>query len=86
MSLITFLIVGLVAGAIARALMPGRQSFGVIGTLLLGVGGSFVGGVLSSLLRSDGSWLAFSPSGLLWSTIGSIVVLALASVGRGARA
>jgi len=87
MNLIVFLIVGLLAGLLARAVFPGNQRMGMLGTMLLGVVGSFVGGALGSLLRSDGNWLAFSPSGLIWSTIGALVVLGIAAVAsRGARA
>ena len=83
MSIISFLIVGLVAGLIARAVMPGKQGMGLPGTLILGVVGSFVGGMLGSLIRSDGNWLAFQPSGLLWSTLGALLVLAIAGFSRG---
>ena len=80
MSLLVFLVVGLLAGLLARALFPGNQPMGLVSTLLLGIVGSFVGGALGSMLHSDGNWLAFSPSGLIWSTIGSLVVLAIAAV------
>ena len=53
MSILVFLIVGLVAGLIARALVPGRQSMGWIMTMLLGIVGSFVGGLLVSLVTSN---------------------------------
>ena len=87
MSLIVFLVVGLLAGLLARAIFPGNQPMGMVSTLLLGLVGSFVGGALGSLLHSDGNWLAFTPSGLIWSTIGALVVLAIAAVAsRGARA
>jgi uncharacterized membrane protein YeaQ/YmgE (transglycosylase-associated protein family) len=85
MSLIVFLVVGFLAGLLARALFPGNQSMGMLGTVLLGVAGSFVGGALGTFLRSDGNWMAFSPSGLLWSTIGAFVVLAIASAALRAR-
>lgn len=80
MSLLVFLVIGLLAGLLARAIFPGPQAMGWVGTLVLGLVGSFVGGSIASLLRSDGHWLAFSPSGLLWSTIGALVVLAIAGL------
>ncbi len=87
MSLIVFLTVGVLAGLLARAVFPGNQKMGLAGTMLLGVVGSFAGGALGSLLHSDGNWLAFTPSGLIWSTIGSLIVLAIAALAtRGARA
>src|SRR5689334_8198079 len=88
MSLIAFLLVGLIAGLIARALVPGNQSMGLIGTMLLGVLGSFIGGMLGSFLNTDGNYLAIRPSGLIFSVIGAMVVLVIAGFasGRGARA
>ena len=44
MGIIAFLVIGLIAGLIARALMPGNQSMGLLATTLLGIAGSFVGG------------------------------------------
>ena len=81
MSLIAFLVVGLIAGLIARAIYPGTQSMGLIATTLLGVVGSFVGGLISSLIYSRGNWMDLHPTGLLFSVIGSIVVLFLAGMG-----
>ncbi|HYO73310.1 MAG TPA: GlsB/YeaQ/YmgE family stress response membrane protein [Archangium sp.] len=68
------IITGLVAGLIARAVMPGRQSMGFIGTTLLGIAGSFMGGFLASLLLG-GSWRVLQPSGYIGSIIGANVLL-----------
>src|SRR2546430_9736244 len=48
--IVMLIVVGLIAGAIARLLMPGRDPIGLLGTILLGVAGSFVGGFLENLL------------------------------------
>ena len=77
MGILIMIVIGLVAGLIARAIVPGRQSMGVLGTILLGIVGSFVGGLLGSLFSSDGNLIDLRPSGLLWSVIGSVVVLLL---------
>lgn len=77
MGIITMIVIGLVAGLIARAVVPGRQTMGVLATILLGIVGSFVGGLLGSLFSRDGSLLDLRPSGLLWSIVGAIVVLLL---------
>ncbi len=70
------LIIGLIAGFLARALVPGRDSMGVGATILLGIIGSFVGGLLGYVLfHKDGQDGAFQASGLIGSVIGSIVVL-----------
>ena len=85
MSLIAFLVIGLVAGLIARAVMPGSQSMGLLATTALGIVGSFVGGMLGSLLNSNGNYLAIGPSGLIFSIIGAMAVLALVGFAGGRR-
>lgn len=75
MSIIIFLIVGLIAGFIARAVVPGRQSMGIIATLVLGVVGSFVGGLVLSFLPGGQPFPSFNPAGLIGSIIGAIIVL-----------
>ena len=73
MGLIVFLIVGLIAGFIARALVPGPDPMGWLGTMILGIIGSFVGGTLAALIF--GGTLDISAAGLIGSIIGSIIVL-----------
>ncbi len=69
MSLIAFLIVGLLAGALARLLVPGRDPMGLLATLLLGLAGSFVGGFLARALFND------DRVGLFGSVVGAIILL-----------
>jgi uncharacterized membrane protein YeaQ/YmgE (transglycosylase-associated protein family) len=85
MSLIAFVVIGLLAGLIARAIIPGTQSMGLLATTGLGIVGSFVGGFLSSLLFTRDTWSDLHPTGLLFSVIGAMVVL-LAVGGFGRRA
>jgi uncharacterized membrane protein YeaQ/YmgE (transglycosylase-associated protein family) len=73
MGLIAFLVVGLIAGFIARALVPGPDPMSWLGTMVLGIVGSFVGGTLAALLF--GGTLDISASGLVGSIIGAIIVL-----------
>jgi uncharacterized membrane protein YeaQ/YmgE (transglycosylase-associated protein family) len=73
-SLCIWVSLGLVAGLIARAVMPGRQQMGLIATALLGMAGSFVGGFLASLIMGYG-WRVMQPAGFLGSVIGAIVLL-----------
>lgn len=73
-ALIGFIIVGLIAGYIARAVVPGPDPLGVIGTLILGVVGSFVGGFLFNLLFGGGEGL-LATTGLIGSIIGAIIAL-----------
>jgi uncharacterized membrane protein YeaQ/YmgE (transglycosylase-associated protein family) len=76
--IITLLVVGLIAGAIARLLVPGRDRIGFRGTLLIGVIGSFVGGFLGYLMfHHHADKGALQPSGLLGSIVGAIIVLLL---------
>lgn len=73
MGLILFLLMGLLAGFIARALMPGPDPMGWLGTMILGVIGSFVGGTLAALLF--GGSLELSAAGLIGSIIGAFIAL-----------
>ena len=52
--MIGFIIAGLVIGALARLVKPGRQNLGLLATLLLGLVGSIIGGVVANLLGSGG--------------------------------
>ncbi|HEX2878482.1 MAG TPA: GlsB/YeaQ/YmgE family stress response membrane protein [Polyangiaceae bacterium] len=79
MSLILFLIFGLMVGLLARALMPGRQNMGVLMTVLLGTLGSFLGGLLASLF-SDSEPMRIHAAGLIGSVIGAMVILSFASI------
>jgi uncharacterized membrane protein YeaQ/YmgE (transglycosylase-associated protein family) len=77
-SLIGWLIIGVIAGALARFLVPGPQSMGMLMTMVLGLVGSVVGGFISSLIFGyDPTDPGFHPGGLIMSTIGAVIVLAL---------
>jgi uncharacterized membrane protein YeaQ/YmgE (transglycosylase-associated protein family) len=74
--IITMIVVGAIAGFIARAVVPGPDPMGVVGTIVLGIIGSFVGGFLGYLIfHKDASQGALQPSGIIGSIIGAIVVL-----------
>jgi uncharacterized membrane protein YeaQ/YmgE (transglycosylase-associated protein family) len=73
MGIIAWLIVGLVAGAIARALLPGPDPMGVLGTLILGLVGSVIGGLIGNLLVSGDQDL--TPAGLIGSILGAVIAL-----------
>ena len=78
LTIIGFILLGIIAGALARLLVPGRDPMGLLGTMLLGVAGSFVGGFLASLLlnRDAGEGL-LQPAGLIGSVIGAVLALLL---------
>lgn len=73
MAIIVWLIIGLIAGALARLLVPGRDPMGVLGTLVLGLVGSLVGGFLGNLLFEG--QLDITAAGLIGSVIGAIIAL-----------
>jgi uncharacterized membrane protein YeaQ/YmgE (transglycosylase-associated protein family) len=72
--IIGWIIFGLIAGAIARLLMPGRQPMGLIMTTILGIIGSFVGGAIGNAF-SGASILDATPSGWIGSIIGAFLIL-----------
>jgi uncharacterized membrane protein YeaQ/YmgE (transglycosylase-associated protein family) len=80
MGLLLFVIFGLVVGFLARAILPGRQSMGMIMTAVLGMVGSLLGGFIGSMI-SDNDVTRIHSAGLIGSIIGAIVVLALVSMG-----
>jgi uncharacterized membrane protein YeaQ/YmgE (transglycosylase-associated protein family) len=87
LSLLSWIVTGLVVGLIARALVPGRQSLGLILTIALGVAGACLGGLISSAIWP--TW-ANEPDvsrmwpGWLMSILGGVIVLWLyvAATGR----
>jgi uncharacterized membrane protein YeaQ/YmgE (transglycosylase-associated protein family) len=74
--IISLIIIGAIAGFIARALVPGKDPMGIGATILLGVVGSFIGGFLGwALFGKDLNEGALQPSGIIGSIIGAIVAL-----------
>lgn len=75
-SIISWLVFGLVIGAIARFLVPGRQPMGWVLTILLGIIGSMAGGFLTNLFMGSPSG-EVNPAGFIMSVVGAVVVLAI---------
>ncbi|MFM7423480.1 MAG: GlsB/YeaQ/YmgE family stress response membrane protein [Elainella sp.] len=75
MNILAWVILGLIAGAIAKAIYPGSQGGGILGTLILGIIGAFVGGSLYNLLTTG--TLSLSAAGL---SIGGVVVAVLGAI------
>ncbi len=75
MNILAWLILGLLAGAIAKAIYPGNQGGGILGTILLGIIGAFVGGSLYSLLTTG--TLALTSTGL---SIGGLIVAVIGAI------
>ena len=74
--ILSIIVVGLIAGALARLLVPGRQDLSIPMTILLGIVGSFVGGFLGHLIFGRDSGSGFlQPAGIIGSVIGAVIVL-----------
>ncbi len=74
--LVVLVLFGLIAGAIARLLVPGPDPIGLAGTIALGIVGSFIGGFIGwALFGKDLDEGAFQPAGWLGSILGAIVAL-----------
>ena len=81
-SIIAWIIIGLVAGALAKLIMPGDDPGGIIVTILIGIAGAFVGGFIASAI-------GLAEGGLIWTiviaTIGAIILLAIYRMLAGGR-
>jgi uncharacterized membrane protein YeaQ/YmgE (transglycosylase-associated protein family) len=74
--IISLIVIGLIAGALARLVIPGKQDLSILGTIVLGIVGSFVGGFLGYLFFHKDAGSGFlQPAGIIGSIIGSIIVL-----------
>ncbi|HXW43788.1 MAG TPA: GlsB/YeaQ/YmgE family stress response membrane protein [Streptosporangiaceae bacterium] len=79
--IVILIVIGLIAGLIARLLLPGRDNIGLIGTILLGIVGSFVGGFLWELVEYHTiETHHFRSMGILGSIVGAFIVLLLLRV------
>ena len=78
MNILAWIVLGLIAGAIAKAIYPGRQGGGILGTMLLGIIGAFLGGTLYTVLTTGTLALGaagLSLGGIIVSVLGAIVAL-----------
>lgn len=77
MSFLAFLLLGLIAGAIAKLILPGKQGGGWVVTLLLGVVGALLGGWLGGLIFNVGFDGFFSLTSWILAIVGSLIVLVI---------
>ncbi|WP_414550710.1 GlsB/YeaQ/YmgE family stress response membrane protein [Anabaena sp. CCY 0017] len=80
MNLIAWIILGLIAGAIAKAIYPGRHGGGIIATMLLGIVGALIGGTIVTLLETGTLQITaatLSIPGLIVAIIGAIIAIFL---------
>lgn len=82
--MIGFIIAGLVIGALARLIKPGKQNLGLVATLLLGLAGSVIGGVIASLLGT-GDIFELNVLGFIVAVIAAVLLIGVAEglAGRG---
>ena len=76
MGILSWIIMGLIVGALAKFLMPGKDPGGIILTILIGIGGAFVGGFIGSYL-GFGTVTGFNVGSILLATGGAILLLIL---------
>jgi uncharacterized membrane protein YeaQ/YmgE (transglycosylase-associated protein family) len=80
MNIITWIILGLLAGAIAKSVYPGYQGGGMISTMILGIVGAFLGGTLFTLIRTGTLQLtsaSLSIPGVIVAVIGAVIAIYL---------
>ena len=73
MAILAWILIGLVVGALAKLVMPGRDPGGIIVTILLGIGGAVVGGAIG---RALGFYDPGQPAGWIMSILGAVLLLA----------
>ena len=73
MGIFLWIVLGLAAGAVARAVMPGPDPLGLVGTILVGIAGAVLGGVIGTW--TGGTYPGFDYRSLLMATIGSLALL-----------
>ena len=85
--IIFLLVIGLIAGFVARAIVPGSDPMGIAGIIVLGIVGSLIGGSLGYVLfHKDGEDGAFQAAGLIGSIIGDVIALLIYRAANGRRA
>ena len=78
MNILAWIVLGLLAGAIAKAIYPGTQGGGILSTMLLGIVGAFIGGTIATLLTTGRLALAsttFSIPGIIVAVIGAMIAI-----------
>lgn len=77
MGIISWIVLGLIAGALAKLLMPGKDGGGWIMTMVLGIAGAFVGGFLGDLAGVGGGASGINIGSIVTATAGAFVLLLL---------
>ncbi len=77
MQILGLILIGIVIGVIARLLLPGRQSIGFLMTVLLGIGGALVGGIIASAI-GEGDIFELNAIGTIVGIIAAVLLISLA--------
>ena len=83
MGILSWIIVGLIAGVIAGFLVPGDEGLGIIGRAILGIIGALVGGFVAGLLTGGDYITGINFTTILVATIGAVIVLVIYNMVRG---
>jgi uncharacterized membrane protein YeaQ/YmgE (transglycosylase-associated protein family) len=76
MGIIAWIVLGLIAGALAKLIMPGDDPGGIIVTIIIGIVGGILGGFIGQLLGFGGV-TGINLGSILWAIVGSIILLAI---------
>lgn len=82
--MIGFIVAGLIIGALARLIKPGKQSLGIVATLLLGLVGSIIGGTIAWLLGTGDIW-ELNVLGFVLAVVASVLLIGSAEAIAGNR-
>jgi uncharacterized membrane protein YeaQ/YmgE (transglycosylase-associated protein family) len=74
-TIIGYIVIGLIGGAIAKLILPGRQGGGILLTMLLGIIGALLGGFLGGLIFDISYSDIWSWAGLICSIVGALIIL-----------
>lgn len=75
LTILAYIVIGLLGGAIAKAILPGKQGGGLLITMILGIVGALLGGFLGGLLFDVKYTEIFSFQGLVFSVLGALLIL-----------
>ncbi len=84
-TILVFIVVGLIAGLLAKLVMPGRDPGGLIVTTLLGIAGAFIGGLVLQFLGSAAGVTGINIWSILVATLGAVILLAIYRLFAGRR-
>ncbi|HEX7084173.1 MAG TPA: GlsB/YeaQ/YmgE family stress response membrane protein [Gaiellaceae bacterium] len=85
MGIVSFLLFGLVAGLVARAVTPGRQAIGCLATIVVGIVGAFIGGLIGNVVLGHHERFGWHLGPFLLAVVGAVLLLLVLEALRGRR-